>query len=344
MDDHRDVASEMVGPLWRFEEMGVTPAVSVIVPTHNRPQLLNEALASLVGQKESRWEAIVVDDASAPPASLGEFGDRLSGRIKVVRHATPQGGAAAKNTGIAHASAPLLAFLDDDDTYAPDYLSRAIDVFERHSEIDVLFMGVSWFGAKRAAGERAYEAAMDSVLAEAQGAVLEADVITFGRPLIPALLRSVPMAFQRPIVRASALRDIGLYEPGCFSWDCDWAVRAALHGQVALLNVGLYQQRVDGHGYSSHGTRELDALMSGIEFRDRLRRDLPPHDRWLCEQFAQACATSRFHLAHYYVRNGEPRQALVAWSDSLRQRFVPRRVKFLGRIAACAVTKRTPPN
>lgn len=316
--------------------MGGSPAISVIVPTHNRPQLLREALGSLIAQTDSRWEGIVVDDASDPPVALAADGEQADRRIRIIRHDTPQGGAAAKNSGIAVASAPLLAFLDDDDLYAPEYISRALDAFERYADIDVLFMGVSWFGTRREHAERAYSNAMRTVLAEAHGADLEPSLIRFGRPLIPALLNSVPMAFQRPIVRADAVRRIGLYEPTCFSWDCDWAIRAALHGNAALLNIGLYHQRVDGHGFSSHGRRELDSILSGIEFRDRLSRSLPVDDRWLDAEFARARATSRYHLSRYYVRSGEPKKALAAWGASLRLAFVPNRVKYLGRILGCA--------
>jgi glycosyltransferase involved in cell wall biosynthesis len=309
------------------------------LPTHNRPDFLSEALASLIAQKESRWEAIIVDDASDIPVDIRAYGDQLRGRARVFRHTYPQGGAAAKNTGITHAAAPLVAFLDDDDIYATDYLSRAIDVLDRHREVDVLFMGVSWFGARRESSEQAYEAAMKIVLAEAHGTVLEADVIKFGRALIVALLKTVPMAFQRPVVRARALREIGPYEALCFSWDCDWALRAALHGNAALLNVGLYRQRVDGQEYSSRPSRERDRLSSVIESKDRLFLGLPKNDHGLREHFVQARAYDRFCLARYYARNCQPHKAFIAWIESLQLVFVPRRVKFLGRIVACTVKR-----
>src|SRR5437016_2777573 len=129
--------------------MGTIPAVSVILPTHNRPDFLSEALASLIAQKESRWEAIIVDDASDIPVDIRSYGDQLRGRARVFRHTYPQGGAAAKNTGITHAAAPLLAFLVDDDIYAAVYLSRDIDLLDRRREVAVLYMGASWFGSAR---------------------------------------------------------------------------------------------------------------------------------------------------------------------------------------------------
>jgi len=336
---NRDVAAEKNRVPLGGDQMGTIPAISVILPTHNRPHFLREALASLIAQKESRWEAIIVDDASDIPVDVSAFSDQLRGRARVIRHTYPQGGAAAKNTGITHAAAPLVAFLDDDDVYATDYLSRAVDVLDRHREVDVLYMGVSWFGAGRESSERAYEAAMKIALVEAQGTLLEVDVIKFGRGLVAALLKTVPMAFQRPVVRARALREIGPYEAFCFSWDCDWALRAALHGNAALLNVGLYGQRVDGQQYSSRPSREKDRLLSVIESKDRLFLGLPKDDHRLREHFVQARAYDRFCLARYYARNCQPHKAFDAWIESLQLAFVPRRVKFLGRIVACTVKR-----
>ena len=339
MSGNRDVAAEKNRVPLGGDQMGTIPAISVILPTHNRPDFLSEALASLIAQKESRWEAIIVDDASDIPVDISAYSDQLRGRAKVIRHTYPQGGAAAKNTGITHAAAPLVAFLDDDDIYAADYLSRAIDVLDRHREVDVLYMGVSWFGAGRESSERAYEAAMKIALAEAHGTLLEADVIKFGSALIVALLKTVPMAFQRPVVRARALREIGPYEAFCFSWDCDWALRAALHGNAALLNAGLYRQRVDGQEYSSRPSRERDRLLSVIESKDRLFLGLPKNDLRLREHFIQARAYDRFCLARYYARNCQPHKAFDAWIESLQLALVPRRVKFLGRIVACTVKR-----
>ena len=339
MSGNRDVGAEENRIHLGGHQMATIPAVSVVLPTHNRPHLLSEALASLIAQKESRWEAIIVDDASDIPVDIGAFSDQLRGRARVIRHTYPQGGAAAKNTGITHAAAPLVAFLDDDDIYVADYLSRAIDVLDRHREVDVLYMGVSWFGAGRESSEQAYEAAMKIVLAEAHGTLLEPDVIKFGHALIVALLQTIPMAFQRPVVRARALREIGPYEAFCFSWDCDWALRAALHGNAALLNVGLYGQRVDGQQYSSRPSRERDRLLSVIESKDRLFLGLPKNDHRLREHFVQARAYDRFCLARYYARNCQPHKAFNAWVESLQLVFVPRRVKFLGRIVACTVKR-----
>ncbi|MDP3687195.1 MAG: glycosyltransferase, partial [Sulfurimicrobium sp.] len=53
------------------------PRISVIIPTHNRPVLLAEALTSLLAQTFTDWEAVIVDDASSPPATVDDKDARI---------------------------------------------------------------------------------------------------------------------------------------------------------------------------------------------------------------------------------------------------------------------------
>lgn len=282
------------------------PAISVVVPTHNRPVLLAEALASLRAQDFPDWEAIVVDDASTPPVSPDQ-GDQ---RIRVVRQDPGRGGAAAKNRGIEEARSGIVAYLDDDDLYDPAYLSRALEVLERYPDIDVVYMGVTWFGSNGAWGQDNYDQAMARFLAGAGGERVD-DVSLFDATLLPALLKSVPMAFQRPVVRRTALDRIGGYRPECLLWDCDWAIRAALEGRAALIHTGLYRQRAEGQGYSSRRDRTLEHLHSGIDIMENLLRN--SRDGLHAEYaplFRQAAARSWFDLAWHHHNNGRSRAAV----------------------------------
>jgi glycosyltransferase involved in cell wall biosynthesis len=74
-----------------------------------------------------RSEVIVVDDGSSEPVKIVD-GDVEA--LRVLRHETPRGVAAARNTGIAAARGTWVAFLDDDDLWAPSKLRRVIDAAE----------------------------------------------------------------------------------------------------------------------------------------------------------------------------------------------------------------------
>jgi glycosyltransferase involved in cell wall biosynthesis len=102
----------------------VTPEVSVVVPTHNRRELLALTLSTILWQRDADLEVVVVDDGS-PDATVaasvaGQCRDR---RIRVVRHESPRGVSAARNRGIAESRGSWLAFCDDDDLWAPDKLA-----------------------------------------------------------------------------------------------------------------------------------------------------------------------------------------------------------------------------
>ena len=74
-----------------------------------------------MGQDDVEVEAVVVDDASEDdtPAYLASLGEP---RVSVVRHDSPRGVSAARNAGVAGTRARWVAFLDDDDLWAPDKL------------------------------------------------------------------------------------------------------------------------------------------------------------------------------------------------------------------------------
>jgi len=98
------------------------PDVSVIVPTYNRRAMVREAVASVLAQRDAHFELIVVDDGSTDGTS-----EMLSGLSRVtVERTERRGPAAARNHGVALASAPLIAFLDSDDLWAPDKLVRQL--------------------------------------------------------------------------------------------------------------------------------------------------------------------------------------------------------------------------
>jgi FkbM family methyltransferase len=111
-------------------------AVSVITPVFNGTAFVRRAVASLVAQTLGDWELLAVDDAS-PDDSLALL-DALAAadpRVRVLRHATNRGVAAARNTALREARGELVAYLDQDDEFYPDHLARAWDL---RGEGDVL--------------------------------------------------------------------------------------------------------------------------------------------------------------------------------------------------------------
>jgi len=94
--------------------------IAAVIPTHDRPELLREALAAVVAQTRAPDEVIVVDNGGTP-ASLP--GVAIAG-LRVLRIAPHAGAARSRNAGVEAAASSFVSFLDDDDLWAPDYLER----------------------------------------------------------------------------------------------------------------------------------------------------------------------------------------------------------------------------
>lgn len=102
----------------------VSPLISVIIITHNRPLLLAAALKSVYDQTFQNYEAIVINDAGI---NVSDIVNALKDpRFKYIEHKTNQGPSAARNTGLRIAKGFYIAYLDDDDTYFPHHISSMI--------------------------------------------------------------------------------------------------------------------------------------------------------------------------------------------------------------------------
>lgn len=113
------------------------PAVTAVVPTHRRPELMRQAVQSIVDQTYAGpIEIIVVFDACEPELPSVETGpDRT---LRAVSNERVRGLAGARNTGIVEASHDFVAFLDDDDHWMPGKLAAQMAVFAAHPEVGLV--------------------------------------------------------------------------------------------------------------------------------------------------------------------------------------------------------------
>ena len=128
------------------------PLVSVVTPAYNVGPWIGQAMDSVLGQKESRLEYVVVDDGSTDDtaAIVAERAAR-DPRVRLVQ--TENGGSGrARNVGLTATSAPFVAFLDGDDRWHPEFLSTALATFDTAGP----HVGATFGGTTRVhAGKRA---------------------------------------------------------------------------------------------------------------------------------------------------------------------------------------------
>lgn len=191
------------------------------MPLYNKAAQVLDTLASVAAQTVSNWELVVVDDGSTDggPALVRALGDA---RIRVVSQANA-GVSAARNRGIELASAELIALLDADDLWLPEFLATVL-------ALQADFPAAHWFAT-------GYE------IRPAQGVAfasrLRGPAINFSRGILPgyfsvAICSDPPVFSSATAVQRDAIQSIGGFPVGIGSGEdlLTWA-RLALRFPLA---------------------------------------------------------------------------------------------------------------
>jgi glycosyltransferase involved in cell wall biosynthesis len=111
-----------------------SPLISVIIPVYNRDHYLAEAIDSVLAQTYPSVELIVIDDGSTDRSA--EIAQQYSLRY----HFQPNAGiSAARNTGVALAKGTFLAFLDSDDIWVGDKLTKQMAALAADLTLEAVF-------------------------------------------------------------------------------------------------------------------------------------------------------------------------------------------------------------
>ena len=262
-------------------------AVTVVIPTRNRPHMLCTTVRSVLRQRGVDLRVIVVDDGSTgdTEGALEALGDQ---RVTVVRHPVSKGVSAARNAGLSQATTEWVAFCDDDDLWSPDKLRQQLAAANA-SRADWAYAGCVHVNA-------------------------ELQVQNATPPMLPDAMRealfrynAMPAGASNVIARRDVLTGLGGFDASLTHLpDWDLWVRLARHGRPACVSEPLVAYRIHG-GNASFRTAEMLAELDGFERRHRLRAD-----------------RSRFHrhLAHLCLRSGHRAEALrhftravIRWRD-----------------------------
>jgi glycosyltransferase involved in cell wall biosynthesis len=238
------------------------PAVTVVIPTRDRPDLLALTLRSVLSQKGVDIDVIVVDDGDGPEtaAFVEAAGDR---RVQLLRNTGPRGVSGARNSGVAAAREGWVAFCDDDDLWAPDKLAAQISAAEAE--------GAAWVYAG--------DVTLDDDLQLVTGAPPPT-----AEEVVRDLVRynAVPAGASNVVVRTDALARVGPFDPTLRTsedWDV-WLRLARVVGRPACVPRPLVAIRVHPRSFSRQaesilGDLEVIARRHGVPV-DRIR-----HHRWV---------------------------------------------------------------
>lgn len=230
---------------------GEQPLVSVVLPTYGRSERhLREAVDSVRAQTYDNVELLVVDDSPGELSASLAAGDLALTRLTGRDH---RGAGDARNTGIWRADGRYLAFLDDDDTWHPEKLTRQVARLEESPEVGVVYTALEYV---RDGDGRRLDTSAAATTGDVTRALLEgANLGTFSTLLVDGKL--VPRA--------------GLVDPRFpVLEDREWCLRLSRHCRFASVTDPLVQYRRGDHDQLTDGFRELrDTVLPLFERKHR---------------------------------------------------------------------------
>jgi glycosyltransferase involved in cell wall biosynthesis len=216
-------------------------SVSVVIPTHDRREFLGATLGSVLRQKDVEFDVTVIDDGSTDDTA--QFLETLRDpRVRVIRNDVPKSVAAARNQGIAATTGNWLAFVDDDDLWAPDKLALQVRA-AREADRQWVYTGAVEIDARG----RAIAGSPPPPPERAWTRLPHANLIPGGS--------SGVMASRQSII------DAGGWDPGVFHADWDLWIRLGMLGPPACVPEPLVAYRIHG-GQSSV---EVDRVLAGLK-------------------------------------------------------------------------------
>lgn len=194
--------------------------VSVVIPTRDRVNKLRRALGSVEGQIYRDFDVWVVDDGSKDGTShyLRQEGleEDYPGipALHVIVNNRPAGAAAARNQAVKRSEGEFIAFLDDDDAWAPEFLQQQVANLDRHPRALVSYAG--YLEVNREGGRRRPDMR---------------PLFQYETPLVQLLTESYIHTLSIITCRRRAFTQAGYLDPGLrIVHDLDWYARLLLSG------------------------------------------------------------------------------------------------------------------
>ena len=123
-----------------------TPKISVVIPSFNQAGYLGQTLDSVLAQRYSNLELIVIDGGSKDDSV--EILRRYAPHLSYWVSEPDQGQTHALIKGFAHASGEIFCWLNSDDLFEPGTLAEVVDFFTRNPQADAVFGDAIWIDAE----------------------------------------------------------------------------------------------------------------------------------------------------------------------------------------------------
>jgi GT2 family glycosyltransferase len=201
------------------------PTVDIGIPVFQRPEYVAAAIESVIAQSYTDWRLTISEELGPTPEVVRAVEPFLADeRIRYVATDGRLGIARHKSSLVEQGQGPYVALLDDDDTWAPEWLERRVDFLGRHQQCVFVFGGhLDIDSGGHLLGRSAFP--------------LTGPVHTSAEFLQQMMGRNF-VATASVLVRRNAYRRAGTYDPEfVFASDAEMWFRLALHGPVGFIAV-----------------------------------------------------------------------------------------------------------
>lgn len=287
------------------------PVISVVIPTHDCPQLLRRALDAVLAQDyPGPLRVVVVYDRSEPDHRLTSEGDRP---VLVLPNWRTAGLAGARNTGVLALDAELVAFCDDDDVWVPGKLRAQVAALFEAPGSDLVTCAI----------EVEYDGRLTPRLAGRDRVVLE----DLTRSRMAMLHASTFVIRRRALMDPDRIGLVAEEAPGGQNEDWDLLLRAARRAPIVHVDEPLVRVL---WGRTSHYAYEYATKISSLRWiisrHPEIRGCRPGaarvYGQLACWSAASGNRREAWHWAKEAVRHNwrEPRAAiaLAAMSRAVR--------------------------
>lgn len=219
--------------------------VSVIIPTHNRADLIGRAIQSVLNQTYQNFEIVIINDGSIDNTEqiVKEFKDP---RIIYLVQKENRGTSIAKNIGIKVAKGKYIAFLDDDDDWLTEKLEKQVDKLEKSSpEIGIIYCGYWMLNKER------------KILKEIRP--------KFKGEIYKNLLRRNFIALPTVLIRKEVFEKTGLFDEGLnFGEDWDIFLRMAKFYKFDFVDEYLVNCYICGRRLTTESSKDPSARIYSL--------------------------------------------------------------------------------
>lgn len=126
------------------------PKVSVLIPSYNQEQVIEQTVMSAVAQDYKNLEVVVSDDASKDrtPQILQELQRKYPDRLRIFLHQTNLGVTKNHTRGLMECRGDFIAFQDGDDLFLPGKITKQVDFMQKHPDCTICSHDVDVFDSE----------------------------------------------------------------------------------------------------------------------------------------------------------------------------------------------------